>query len=293
MARRASPSGSAAKRRVPYKRGPARSSSSVNSLKTPNLWRKRVLMSMRNRLRRMGLGLGLGLALALTLSPVAAFAETCSVESFGEAVDTSAAELRKFSADTQPQLKQKLQALRAHNQWDETDFEARGLALVHDKKLDAFDAQAGELLSKIDTLGSPEASDPTANLSCANLSELKAASSELMSVMRAKSAYLISKIDREIASTPAAKPTEVAKVETTAPAEPPPPRSYSSPANESMVIPNEDALSPLRRADPQKKPEPPKTVATPVSKRSDANSSGAASHCSLVRCARRTEPDRD
>ncbi|WP_439541871.1 EipA family protein [Hyphomicrobium sp.] len=210
--------------------------------------------------------MGLSLALALALVPAAAVAQTCSVESFGEAVDTSAAELRKFSAETQPQLKQKLQALRSHKQWDESDFETRGLALVHDKKLDAFDAQAGELLSKIDTLGSPEPADPSANLSCANLSELKAASSELMSVMRAKSAYLISKIDREITSTPAGKPTEVAKVETTTPpAEPAPPRSYSSPAGESMVPPNEDALSPLRRADPQKKTEPPKKADAPAS----------------------------
>lgn len=216
-------------------------------------------MSMRQRLR----GMGLSLALALAALPAAAVAETCSVESFGEAVDISAAELRKFSAETQPQLKQKLQALRSHKQWDKSDFEARGLALVHDKKLDAFDAQAGELLSKIDTLGSPEPADPSANLSCANLSELKAASSELMSVMRAKSAYLISKIDREITSTSAAKPTEVAKVETTPPAEPAPPRSYSSPAGKSMVPPNEDALSPLRRADPQKKTEPPRKADTP------------------------------
>ena len=217
-------------------------------------------MSMRKTLGRIGVGL----ALALALAPAAAIAETCTAESFGDAVDVSAAELRKFSADTQPLLKQKLQALRDHKQWQDPDFEAQGLALVHDKKLDAFDAQAGELLSKIDTLGSPEPADPSANLSCANLSELKAASSELMSVMRAKSAYLISRIDSEIASTPTLKRTDVAKVETTTPAEPPLPRSYTSPPGETMVPPNEDALSPLRRADPQKKTDPPKKAETPT-----------------------------
>jgi len=141
------------------------------------------------------------LVLTLFFAPAAIRAadEVCTVESFGDAVDTSAAELRKFSTDTQPVLKQKLQALRDAKRWTDPDFESKGLELIHDKKLDDFDAQASELLSKIDTLGSPESADTTGSrATCADLAELKAASSELMAVMRAKSAYLIARIDREI-----------------------------------------------------------------------------------------------
>jgi hypothetical protein len=218
----------------------------------------------------------LGLAcvgLALAFAPAPAVAETCTADSFGDAVDTSAAELRAFSAETQPKLKAKLQALRDSKRWTDADYETKGLKLVHDAKLDAFDAEAGELLSKIDTLGSPEGVDGTATLDCESLAELKAASSELMAVMRAKSAYLISKLDREIAASPAAAtPTEVARTETeTKPAaQTPPPPAATAPA-EPPAADVTDALSPLRRADPIKKeatpapapPAPPATAAQP------------------------------
>jgi len=164
-------------------------------------------MTMRTRMRSALLGLALALA---CLPAHRAAAETCTAENFGEAVDDSAAELRTFSTETQPKLKQKLQDLRDKKKWTDPDFEIRGLGLVHDKKLDEFDAKAGELLSRIDTLGSPE-TDITLNASCANLADLKAASSELIAVMRAKSDYLIAKIDREIAAPSSAAEVEVAR----------------------------------------------------------------------------------
>ena len=206
----------------------------------------------------------LGLALAFALAPGPASAETCTADSFGDAVDASASELRAFSAETQPKLKAKLQALRYNKKWTDADYETKGLKLVHDAKLDAFDAEAGELLSKIDTLGSPEGVDGTATMDCASLGELKAASSELMAVMRAKSTYLIAKIDREISTTPvAAAPTEVAKAEPERPVSPPAPVTEpgkgATPSQDDVT----EALSPLRRGD-QPKAEPPKTATSPT-----------------------------
>lgn len=195
-------------------------------------------------------------------------AETCSADSFGEAVDSSAAELRIFSAETQPKLKAKLQELRDHKGWTDAAYEARGLKLIHDTQLDAFDAQAGELLSKIDTLGSPETDTPEASATCENLTELKAASSELMAVMRAKSAYLITKIDREIAASGPGRPTETARAETapaptTGPAfnalatENPAPAQPEGASEPTMAAEPQPDLSPLRRTAPVKEPAPP------------------------------------
>lgn len=218
-----------------------------------------------------------GLVLALALMPTIASAETCAADSFGDAVDASAAELRAFSAETQPKLKAKLQALRDHMRWTDPDFETKGLKLVHDAKLDGFDAQAGELLSKIDTLGSPEAGDTTADTNCANLSDLKAASSELMAVMRAKSAYLIAKIDAEIAKAPAAAPTVVAKTEPPQPAPPkdapaatPPPAP--EPASPPAVAETEKAApaDPALSLSPVRKTETPKKETTPPSAQPNA-----------------------
>jgi hypothetical protein len=217
-------------------------------------------MRLRQRLRPALLGL----AIALVFAPVQpSFAETCTADSFGDAVDQSAGELRKFSAETQPKLKQRLTALRDARKWSEPDYESKGLSLVHDKKLDEFDTTAGELLSKIDLLGSPETTDANA-LACTNLDELKAASSELMAVMRAKSDYLIGKLDREIAANPPTASGEVAKApegEKTTPA-PQDRVAAFSPPQTPKAEPQPD-LSPLRRADPIKKADVPPAAATP------------------------------
>ncbi|MGE0024260.1 MAG: DUF1134 domain-containing protein [Hyphomicrobium sp.] len=222
-------------------------------------------MNIRRR-RHLAL-VGLALTLALSLAGAPASAETCTADSFGDAVDASAAELRAFSAETQPKLKAKLASLRDSKGWAaEPDYETKGLKLVHDAKLDEFDSEASSLLSKIDTLGSPDATDGVADTSCASLSDLKAASSELMAVMRAKSAYLISKIDREIEKAPPpAAPTEVAKAEVakTEVAKTEPERTAPAPAAEpAQTVPAKTVpaaepmpdLSPIRRTDPPKAP---------------------------------------
>ncbi|WP_244534545.1 EipA family protein [Hyphomicrobium sp. CS1GBMeth3] len=222
----------------------------------------------------------MGLAFALALATLPARAETCTADSFGDAVDGSAAELRAFSAETQPKLRAKLQALRDNKGWTDADYETKGLKLVHDAQLDAYDAQAGELLSKIDSLGSPETSGEEASTDCSSLSELKTASSDLMAVMRAKSVYLIEKIDREIARSGPAKPAEVAKLEpepaptTTPVAEPKAvepevtepkvtePKAAEPKVAEAEPLPD---LSPLRRTQPaQKDFPPPVTEPTPA-----------------------------
>jgi len=220
-------------------------------------------MNLRRRRHLARVGLALSLALSLAAGP--ASAETCTADSFGDAVDASAAELRAFSAEIQPKLRTKLDALRSSKGWADPDYETKGLKLVHDAKLDEFDSEASTLLSRIDTLGSPDATDSVANTSCASLSELKAASSELMAVMRAKSAYLISKIDREIekSPSPAAAPTEVAKAEPERTVPPPAadPTKTEPAKTEPAAEPMPD-LSPIRRSDPPK--APPAAAATPA-----------------------------
>lgn len=195
------------------------------------------------------LWLALALAVPLVLAPMPASADdACTIDSFGEAVDDSAEALRTFSAETQPRLKQKLQQLREHKGWAETDYEAKGLTLVHDDRLDAFDAQAAELLGRIDTLGTPDAGNAE-SATCEKLDELKTSASELMAVMRAKSDHLISNIDREIAASPKAEQPAVG-IAATEPAKPAPPRLPVA-ANDPppAAAAQQPDLSPIRRTE--------------------------------------------
>ncbi len=93
----------------------------------------------------------------LALAPASAFAETCTADSFGDAVDASAAELRAFSAETQPRLKESSLPYETTGAGPTPISRPRDRSWSMTRSSTAFDAEAGELLSKIDTLGSPEA----------------------------------------------------------------------------------------------------------------------------------------
>ena len=200
----------------------------------------------------------LGLALLLTFTPQPIRAdENCTVESFGDAVDESAESLRAFSADAQPRLKQKLQELKNHKGWPDADFEAKGLALVHDDKLNVFDTEAAELLGRIDTLGTPDPAKPD-TATCEKLEELKTASNDLMAVMRAKSEYLITRIDTEISASP---PAPRAPPAASAPAQP---ERLPVARAESQQAPSpQPDLSPIRRTETPRPTEPPRIDVPP------------------------------
>jgi hypothetical protein len=170
------------------------------------------------------------LALATTLvlaAPAAARGATCTADDFAAAVDKSGSQLRGFNAEALPKLRAKLMELKSAKGWGD-DYEEKGLDSVRDARAEKFDADAEELITKIDMLGRP----PTDRQpDCAKLSELQAAGLELLALMKAKSVYTISKIDAEIGdkalSPPAAevpKPREpqVANVPPQAPAPPAP-----------------------------------------------------------------------
>ena len=137
----------------------------------------------------------LALVMALCVAG-AARAEVCSSEQFAAAVDKSGAALRTFNAEALPKLRAKLKELKDKRGWDDADYEEKGLAAVRDQHSAKLDADAEDLILKIDTLGRPPADKPA---DCARLAELDAAGLELLAVMKAKSAYTLSKLDTAIA----------------------------------------------------------------------------------------------
>jgi hypothetical protein len=144
--------------------------------------------------------------LVASSAPGSVKAATCTADDFAEAVDKSGSQLRAFNAEALPKLRDKLKELKDAKGWGD-DYEEKGLDSVRDTRAEKFDAGAEELITKIDTLGRPPTDKQP---DCAQLAELQAAGLELLALMKAKSAYTISRIDAEIKDKTAAPAKEAA-----------------------------------------------------------------------------------
>jgi hypothetical protein len=194
--------------------------------------------------------LGLLVALLGPNAANAAGAASCTADDFAAAVDRSGVALRAFNAGAMPKLRDKLKELKDKKGWGDLDYEERGLGEVRDAHSAELDADAEDLITKIDTLGRPAPNRPP---DCAKLAELDAAGLELLAVMKAKSDYTLAKLDKEIAQsqTPAPKPHAEPKVALPAPPTAPP----RQPSRKSSPTP----WSTRTRA----QPEPPAAVLPP------------------------------
>ena len=133
-----------------------------------------------------------GLVLAqLAHSP--ASAASCTREDFALAVDRAGAALRKLNADNLPRLRAKMSELKVARGWPDAGFEEKAYEVLQDERMAALDAQANDLLAKLDALGTVE---PSSEPDCAKLQELTASSLELQATVKAKAAYTLAKLDQ-------------------------------------------------------------------------------------------------
>ena len=126
----------------------------------------------------------------------AALGAACTPNDFAAAVDSSGAALRTFNAEALPKLKNKLRQLKDTKGWPDAGYEEKALQSVRDKRTADYDAKAEDLIVKIDLLGRPPSEQAP---DCSKLAELNAAGLELLAVMKAKSAYTLTKLDTAIA----------------------------------------------------------------------------------------------
>ena len=153
-------------------------------------------------MRRLVIPAGLILAL-LAHSP--ASAASCTREDFAVAVDRAGAALRKLNADNQPRLRAKMSELKVARGWPDAGFEEKAYELLQDERMAALDAQANDLLAKLDALGTP---DPSGEPDCAKLQELTASSLELQATVKTKAAYTLAKLDQMLKGDPTVAPAE-------------------------------------------------------------------------------------
>lgn len=152
--------------------------------------------------------------------------QACTADDFAVAVDKSGAALRAFNAEALPKLQEKLKQLKDKKGWKDADYEEKALDSARDERTAKLDADAEDLILKIDALGRPPTDAPA---DCTKLAELEAAGLELLAVMKAKSAHTLTKLDAAIAgggkSAPSAEtmaPVEKAPIPQAAPAPPKP-----------------------------------------------------------------------
>lgn len=137
----------------------------------------------------------------------AAAAADCTANDFAEAVDQSAASLRALTFDAQPKIQDRLRRFRAAKKLSSESSEETALDAVRDSTLDDLDRKSADLLLTVDSLGRvPDGAAPD----CSKLEQVKTAAAELNKVIKAKSDYMIRRLDEKIAEAerqgPTAKP---------------------------------------------------------------------------------------
>ncbi len=139
----------------------------------------------------------LPLALALFAGATEAQTPTCSREAFESAVGQSAAALRDLTHQNRPQFQSRLRQLMAKRGWDHDEFLRYAAPIVQDERTDAYDKESSTLLDTIQRMGAEGSAAPTPD--CAALGKLQEAMQALVDTQRGKWAYLIAKVDRELA----------------------------------------------------------------------------------------------
>jgi hypothetical protein len=142
-------------------------------------------------------------ALAVLAGPSGAAHADCKASDFSAVVDQSGASLRAFTLQEQPKVQEKMRRYKEVRKLSEEEYQDVAFEAIQDAKLVELDQTSGDLLLKVDTLGRvPEGTAPD----CSKLDEIKAASNALLSVMKAKSDYILQRLDAKIAEASAQSP---------------------------------------------------------------------------------------
>jgi hypothetical protein len=145
-------------------------------------------------------------------------------------VNAAGAALRQVNTESTPRLKAKMSQLKTKMRWPEVGYEEKAYEALQDERIAALDAGANDLLARIDALGTIE---PGAEPDCSRLQELAAISLELQATVKAKSAYLLAKMEQMLGEAPIEQPRPKRaekSADATPPPQPPPlPKAASEP----------------------------------------------------------------
>lgn len=124
----------------------------------------------------------------LANSPVAA--KECGAAQFGKLVDDTGAKLRDANAKSEAGMREKFEALARAKGWPAESAIERGFRFLNDDQTRTLDAQASELLIRLDLLGDTD-SKPA---NCERYEELEEVADQLLEVTAAKRAHIAAKL---------------------------------------------------------------------------------------------------
>jgi hypothetical protein len=121
-----------------------------------------------------------------------ASAQTCARADFEAVVDQASATLVQVTQKNAPAFQAKLRALKDKRGWSNDQLIKDGAAFVRDETIAGYDERSEQLLIKINSQGGESAD-------CKVLDGLRAAMAALVETQTAKWAYMVDKIDKELA----------------------------------------------------------------------------------------------
>ena len=131
----------------------------------------------------------ISMALLSFASPV--LASNCVPAQFGQVVDQVGESLRQANAKSEAAMRDKFLLLAKQKGWSKDTAVEKGFELLTDTEVRTLDAQASELLIRMDQLGDADESSAT----CARLTELKEVAKQLLEVTAAKRAHISEKLN--------------------------------------------------------------------------------------------------
>jgi hypothetical protein len=121
----------------------------------------------------------------------------CTREAFESVVGQSAAALRDLTAKNRPLFQARLRALKDKRGWAHDQFLKEAAPIVQDARTDAYDKTSSALLADLERMGAQGSAAATPD--CAALARLRDRMEALVEAQRQKWAYLIDKVERELA----------------------------------------------------------------------------------------------
>ena len=143
---------------------------------------------------RLGL---LGLAMLMTGGTLEARGQSCSRADFEAAVGEAAQALRDLNQANKPAFQAKLRQLKTQRGWNHDQFLAEAAPIVQDQKIAGYDEESAAFLARIEQLGAEGTSAESPD--CSRLAEVRQSMTSLVTVQKAKWAYMFERVGAALA----------------------------------------------------------------------------------------------